>query len=215
MLQRPSRLRTFYLSPIDCRRFLHNYRRTPRKRSIQYAAALRNALSDEQRNAAAQAIADRTFSTELNAGVIVSGYWPIRNEIDPTPLMRALAAQGAELALPAIVARDQPLRFRAWRLGGELIPGQFGIFEPPPDAPEVIPDIMLIPMAAFDRAGHRIGYGAGYYDRTLAQLAERKKVTAIGLAFAVQEVGTIPALSHDVKLNYVLTELRAFDFRSL
>jgi 5-formyltetrahydrofolate cyclo-ligase len=178
------------------------------------ALAARDALSSEHRAAAAQAIADRGLPIEIVPGVVVAGYSPIRSEIDPTPLLRKLAAQGAQLALPAITAGDQPLKFRAWSPSDRLRRGRLGILEPPPDAAELVPDILLIPLAAFDRLGHRIGYGAGHYDRTLAQLREWKAITAIGLAFAAQEVEAVPALLHDAALDYVLTETQMLDFRS-
>jgi 5-formyltetrahydrofolate cyclo-ligase len=178
------------------------------------ALAAREALSGEQRAAAAQAIAVRGLPIEIMPGAVVAGYSPIRGEIDPAPLMRKLAAQGAQLALPAITARGQSLRFRAWYPNDRLLPGPLGILEPSPAAAEIIPDIVLVPLAAFDPAGHRIGYGAGHYDRTLAQLHKSKGFTAIGLAFAAQQVKAVPALQHDVALDYVLTETQTFDFRS-
>jgi 5-formyltetrahydrofolate cyclo-ligase len=178
------------------------------------ALARRDALSSTQRAIAAQAIATRGLPIEIIPGTVVAGYSPIRSEIDPTPLMRRLADQGAQLALPVITARDQPLKFRAWSPADELRRGALGILEPMPDAIEIIPDIVLVPLAAFDRAGHRIGYGAGYYDRTLEQLCTFRPVAPIGLGFAVQEIGHIPALAHDVALEYVLTEAQTFDFRS-
>ncbi len=178
------------------------------------ALAMRDALSAEQRTVAAQAIARRGLPFDVKPGAVVAGYSPIRSEIDPVPLMRKLAEQGAQLALPAITARGQSLRFRLWHPGDRLLPGPLGILEPSPAAAEIIPDIVLVPLAAFDRAGHRIGYGAGHYDRTLAQLRKSKAVTAIGLAFAGQQVETVPALQHDVALDYVLTEAQMFDFRS-
>lgn len=177
------------------------------------ALARRDGLSDEQRAAAAQAIAGRRFPVEVAKGMIAAGYSAVRSEIDPLPLMRALAAHGAQLALPVIVARDVPLIFRAWNPGGELVRGQLGILEPP-GAPEVVPDIVLVPLAAFDRAGHRVGYGAGYYDRTLPLLRRLRTITAIGLAFAVQEIPDIPADVHDARLDCVLTESGFLDFRS-
>jgi 5-formyltetrahydrofolate cyclo-ligase len=187
----------------------------PQKADLRAAAlARRDALSDEQRAAAAEAIARRGLPVEIRHGTVVSGYSPIRSEIDPTSLMQALAAQGALLALPAIAARGQSLRFRAWFAGDKLLRGPLGILEPSPAAAEIIPDIVLVPLAAFDRTGHRIGYGAGHYDRTLAQLRKLKAVTAIGIAFAVQEVEAVPALQHDVALDYVLTETQLLDFRS-
>ena len=113
-----------------------------------------------------------------------------------------------------ITARGQSLRFRVWHPGDRLLPGPLGILEPSPAAAEIVPDIVLVPLAAFDRTGHRIGYGAGHYDRTLAQLHKSKGFAAIGLAFAAQEVEAVPALRHDVPLDYVLTESNLFDFRS-
>jgi 5-formyltetrahydrofolate cyclo-ligase len=178
------------------------------------ALAARDALSSEHRAAAAQAIAARGLPIEIMPGVVVAGYSPIRSEIDPAPLLRKLAAPDVQLALPAIMAGDQPLKFRAWSPSDRLRRGRLGILEPAPDAAEIIPDILLVPLAAFDRLGHRIGYGAGHYDRTLAQLRQLKAITAIGLAFATQEVEAVPALLHDVALDYVLTETQVLDFRS-
>jgi 5-formyltetrahydrofolate cyclo-ligase len=185
------------------------------KASLRAAAlASRDALSEAQRAAAAQAIAQRGLPVEMTPGAVVAGYSPIRSELDPTPLMQALAARGARLALPVITQRGQSLRFRVWHAGDRLMPGSLGILEPSPAAAEIVPDIVLVPLAAFDRTGHRIGYGAGHYDRTLAGLHKSKGFAAIGLAFAAQEVKTVPALQHDVPLDYVLTETKAFDFRS-
>ncbi|QWG17785.1 5-formyltetrahydrofolate cyclo-ligase [Bradyrhizobium sediminis] len=178
------------------------------------ALARRDALSDKKRDAAAKAVAKRGLPIEIAPGTIVSGYSPIRGEIDPAPLMRKLAAEGVLLALPAIVARGKSLAFRAWSPDDRLMLGPLGIPEPSPAAAEVVPDIMLVPLAAFDRLGHRIGYGGGYYDYTLAHLRKAKAITAIGLAFAAQEIEAVPALSHDEALDYVLTETRVFDFRS-
>jgi 5-formyltetrahydrofolate cyclo-ligase len=187
----------------------------PSKADLRAAAlAARGALSSEHRAAAALALAARGLPVEIARDTIVSGYSPIRSEIDPVPLMRALAAQGARLALPAVTARGKSLAFRAWSAGDRLMLGPLGILEPSPAATEVIPDIMLVPLAAFDRLGHRIGYGAGHYDYTLSHLRKVKPVTAVGLAFAAQEIEAVPALRHDVALDYVLTETRIFDFRS-
>ena len=178
------------------------------------ALAKRDALSDNKRAAAAKAVAKRGLPIEVTPGMVISAYSPIRSEIDPAPLMRTLAALGAQLALPAVMARGKTLAFRVWSPDDRLMLGALGILEPSPAAAEVVPDIMLVPLAAFDRSGHRIGYGAGHYDYTLAHVRKLKAVTAIGLAFAAQEIEAIPALSHDVALDYVLTETRMFDFRS-
>jgi len=179
------------------------------------ALAKRDALSSEQRAVAAEAFAERGLPFGITPGSIVSGYSPIRSEIDPVPLMRILATQGARLALPAVMARGKSLAFRAWSPNDRLMLGPLGILEPSPAAAELIPDIILVPLAAFDRLGHRIGYGAGHYDYTLAHLRKVKAIAVIGLAFAAQEIEAVPALSHDVALDYVLTETQIFDFRSL
>ena len=187
----------------------------PTKSNLRAAAlAARDALTVEQRAAAAHAVAERGLPIEITLGAVVSGYSPIRSEIDPVPLMRKLAGQGAQLALPAVMARGKSLAFRAWSAGDRLMLGPLGILEPSPAATELIPDIMLVPLAAFDRAGHRIGYGAGHYDYTLAHLRKLKHIIAVGLAFAAQEIVAVPALPHDAALDYVLTETEVLDFRS-
>ena len=171
-------------------------------------------MSDEQRAEAAQALAKRKLPFEIAPGTIVSGYSPIRNEIDPVPWMRKLAEAGVKLALPAVLARGKSLAFRAWSPDDRLMLGPLGILEPSPAAAELVPDIMLVPLAAFDAAGHRIGYGAGHYDYTLAHFRKTKAITAVGVAFAVQQIKAVPALPHDVALDFVLTEKKVFDFRS-
>ncbi len=188
----------------------------PPKDELRAAAlARRDALDSEQRAGAAVAIAARMPPLDINSSTVVAGYAPIRSEIDPVPLMQSLARQGAALAMPAIARPDAALAFRAWKQGEALVPGAFGISEPSATAAEVVPDIVLVPLVAFDRAGHRIGYGAGYYDRTLEALRRHKTLVAVGLAFTVQEIPQVPALPHDVRLDYVLTETDLFDFRSL
>ncbi|MGJ5008121.1 5-formyltetrahydrofolate cyclo-ligase [Bradyrhizobium oligotrophicum] len=185
------------------------------KQQLRAAAlAARDALSDEARSAAAQAIAVRGLPFALEPGQVVSGYAPIRNELDPVPLMRVLAAKGARLALPVILARGHSLSFRAWSPGDRLTLGSLGIPEPSPVAAELVPDVMLVPLAAFDRTGHRIGYGGGYYDYTFSHLRKTHHLIGVGLGFAVQETEAIPALAHDAALDYVLTERETLDFRS-
>jgi len=177
------------------------------------AMARRDALSPEARQAAAEAIAARKFPLAIAPGVIVSGFMPLKSEINPLPLMRKLAGQGARLALPVVAGRGKPLVMREWVFSELLIAGVWGIREPQPEAAVVDPDILLVPLLAFDRAGHRIGYGAGYYDLTLAQLRARKLVIAAGLAFAIQEIAAIPATPRDARLDLVLTEREVIDLR--
>jgi 5-formyltetrahydrofolate cyclo-ligase len=189
---------------------------TPSKGDLRKNALdARDAMDAAARMTASEKLAARGLPFEITTGAIVSGYSPIRSELDPAPLMRALAARGVKLALPAVMARGKSLVFRAWVPGDRLTLGPLGILEPSPAMAELIPDIMLVPCAAFDRLGHRIGYGAGHYDFTLAHLRKTKPITTVGLAFAAQEIKAVPALAHDVALDYVLTEKKAFDFRSL
>jgi 5-formyltetrahydrofolate cyclo-ligase len=177
------------------------------------ALALRDALPTADRKAAAETIAARPFPVALAPGVIVSGFFPMKTEINPMPLLRKLADAGAQLALPAIAGRGKPLIMRAWHFGAPLEAGQWGIREPLADAAEVAPDILIVPLACFDRQGHRIGYGAGYYDMTIRALRAKKPVTAIGIAFAAQEVPRVPATERDERLDLVLTEKETIDFR--
>ncbi len=175
--------------------------------------AKRDALPAEVRAQGAEAIAQRAFPVAVKPGLIVSGFMPMKSEINPLPLMRKLADAGAQLALPAIKGRGHPLIMRTYQFGDELARGQWGIREPKPEAGEVAPDILLVPLACFDGAGHRIGHGAGYYDMTIHALRAKKQVTAIGLAFAVQEIFTVPATERDERLDLVLTEREVIDFR--
>jgi 5-formyltetrahydrofolate cyclo-ligase len=177
------------------------------------ALALRDALPAGERQAAAEAIAARPFPVAIRPGLIVSGFMPMKTEINPIPLMKKFADAGAQLALPAIAGRGKPLIMRAWSFGAPLNAGQWGIREPGPDAEEVAPDILIVPLACFDRTGHRIGYGAGYYDMTINALRANKKVIAIGVAFAVQEIPKVPATTRDARLDLVLTEREIIDFR--
>jgi 5-formyltetrahydrofolate cyclo-ligase len=177
------------------------------------AAARRDALPAETRKAAAEAIAARAFPLPITSGAIVAGFMPLKSEINPLPLMKALVAAGARLALPKIAGRGKPLIMRAWPWGAPLDAGQWDIREPKADAAEVDPDILLVPLLAFDRNGHRIGYGAGYYDMTIARLRSLKAVTAVGIAFAAQEVSAVPATERDARLDLVLTEREAIEIK--
>jgi 5-formyltetrahydrofolate cyclo-ligase len=177
------------------------------------ALALRDALPAAERQAAAEAISARAFPVAVKPGMIVSGFSPLKSEINPIPLMRALANAGASLALPAIAGRGKPLIMRAWHFGAPLVAGQWSIREPGHEARQVDPDILMVPLACFDRAGHRIGYGAGYYDMTIRALRTKKPVVAIGIAFAAQEIPKVPATERDERLDLVLTERETIDFR--
>jgi 5-formyltetrahydrofolate cyclo-ligase len=177
------------------------------------AIARRDAIPAEERAAAAQTIAARAFPIPVPPGIIVSGFIPLNNEIDVRPLLRKLSQTGAKLALPVVVARGEPLIMRDWEFGAPLKAGGWGISEPLPHAPEVLPDILLVPLLAFDRAGNRIGYGAGYFDITISSLRAQKPVTAIGVAFAPQEIAQVPTTPRDAPLDLVLTEREVINAR--
>jgi 5-formyltetrahydrofolate cyclo-ligase len=188
---------------------------TAKQRLRHEAHVRRDALSADARKAAAEVIAARAFPLPIWLGTIVSGFMPLKSEINPLPLMQKLAEQGVRLALPRIVGRGSPLSMRAWEFGALLDRGQWGIREPKADAPEVDPDVLLVPLLAFDRAGYRIGYGAGYYDMTIRRLRGLKAVTAVGVAFAAQEVPKIPKTPRDERLDLVLTEHEVIDLRDV
>jgi 5-formyltetrahydrofolate cyclo-ligase len=175
--------------------------------------ARRDALPVDQQSAAAQAIAERGLPVPVSPGTVVSGYSPLKFEISPLPLMRHCARDGAKLALPVIQGRGSPLIMRAWAFGETLGSGVWGIREPKAEAPEVFPDILIVPLLLFDRSGYRLGYGAGYYDMTIARLRAMKPVTAIGLAFAAQEIAEVPKTPRDARLDLVLTEREIIDLR--
>lgn len=169
----------------------------------------RATLDPDFRLEAAMSLADRAALLDLPSGIVVSGYWPIRDELDPRPLMARLKQGGRRLVLPIMVGVG--LIFRELLPDGDLIDLGFGTVGPGPDAPEFDPDVLLVPLAAFDRQGGRIGYGKGFYDTTLIRLKALKPVRAIGIAFAVQEVSNAPREAHDQLLDQIFTETELID----
>lgn len=137
-------------------------------------------------------------------GGVVSGFWPIRTEIDPRPALRELAATHS-LCLPVVVGAAQPLAFRLYSPGAHLEEAGFGTMIPAGTA-EATPDILIVPLAAFDDKGYRLGYGGGFYDRTLERLRAAAKVTAIGFAYSVQRVDSVPRDANDQPLDLIVTE---------
>ena len=138
-------------------------------------------------------------------GTIVSGFAAIRDEINPAELLAWLHAEGYRLALPVMVGKNQPLVMRSWTPGDAMEAAAWGIAEPTDDKPDVEPDIVLVPLLAFDASGYRLGYGGGFYDRTLAKLRAKKPVIAVGLAYDEQLVDAVPVESYDERLDWVLT----------
>ena len=176
--------------------------------------ARRAALARAQRLAFAAMLADEglALARRCVAGPVVSVFLPIRDEPDTRPLLARLAAAGFATALPVTPPRGEPLMFGAWRSGEPLAAGRFGTAEPTAGAPLVDPDLLFVPLAAFDRRGFRLGYGAGYYDGALERLRRHKPVLAVGVAFAAQEVESVPTEPHDQRLDAVLTEAGLLTF---
>jgi 5-formyltetrahydrofolate cyclo-ligase len=169
------------------------------------ALARRAALDPAWQEHASLRIAELVLSLEELHGLSpVSAYWPIRREVDPRPILEALHAAGVRLGLPSIEGDE--MVFRLWNPGDPLVPAAFGLSVPQPQAIRVDPAAMLVPLAAFDRSGGRIGYGKGYYDRTIAGLGRSSLRCTIGLAFSAQEVPDIPLEDHDERLDLIVTE---------
>ncbi len=136
---------------------------------------------------------------------VVSGFSAIRDEIDPRQLLLRLAGEGHRLALPVMQGKGRPLLFRAWAPGDKMGKAQWGIAEPLPDQPEVYPDVVLVPLLAFDAQGYRLGYGGGFYDRSLAGLRAKKPVIAVGIGYDELKIDAVPHLDYDQRLDWVLT----------
>jgi 5-formyltetrahydrofolate cyclo-ligase len=176
------------------------------KPAIRIAAlAARDAIPAGVR-AVAAATAARLMLPLIPRGALVALYSPIRSEMDTMPLAQALREAGHALALPLVTSRAAPLAFHAWQPGEPLHAGFGGILQPGGGTPLADPDTLIVPLAAFDRRLHRLGYGAGFYDRALAALRAERPRQAIGLAFAAQEVAALPDEPHDVALDAIVTE---------
>ena len=145
-------------------------------------------------------------------GKNIAGYWPLGDEIDCRPALEALSNAGALVALPVVAGQGQVLIFRAWRPGDVLEQGPFGTMHPNARSPVVCPQVLLVPLIAFDLEGGRLGYGAGYYDRTIASFRAHGQVTSIGLAYDVQRVDAVPVDAHDQPLDAVITNSGAIWF---
>ena len=175
-----------------------------RKAALREAAlAHRDALEIDDRLIWDEAITEHVLALPVfdSGSGPVSAYWPMRSEADPRPILEALHERGLTLSLPALVARR--MIFRRWAPYEPIVPGGFGTLVPDPAQPEIIPAILIVPLAAFDRRGYRIGYGKGHYD---AKLTELGPVTSIGIAYAAQEIDAVPEEPHDRRLDWIVTE---------
>lgn len=177
------------------------------KAELRAEAIRRRRTAYEQAADAPERLASHFLAAiEVRQDDVVSGFWPMGEEIDVRPLLIALHGMGAVCCLPATGARGQPLSFRRWSPGDTLVSGTFGTREPGPEAATLQPNILIVPLLAFDRAGWRLGYGGGYYDRTLAALRAIGPVLAVGVGFAAQEVASVPHGDTDEPLDWMVTE---------
>jgi 5-formyltetrahydrofolate cyclo-ligase len=167
--------------------------------------ARRDGLDPVWRAQASLAMAEQALTVpELREHEPISAFWPILSEIDVKILLEALHARGQRLCLP-VVAKPAMI-FRAWKPGDDLVKSRFGVHEPAAEAEEVSPRAMLVPLAAFDRQGGRIGYGKGHFDTAIAALEAKHPVSTIGVAFSVQEVARVPMEPHDRRIDIIVTE---------
>ena len=184
----------------------------------QQKRALRVLLQERRAKAAAEQPTAHNLLHDLALkqlalpdSAIVASYSAYNNEMNPAPLAEALRARGHTIALPTITGKDEALLFRRYDVGDRLEATAHGILEPLPTAPTVIPDVLLVPLLGFDRRRHRLGYGGGFYDRTLAALRRQKPILAIGLGFACQELPEVPTGPHEAPLDKIATEIEIFE----
>ncbi len=184
------------------------------KRTLRSAMlAWRQALGDAERRAASDGLLGMLRNEQpIETPCTVSGFWPIKDEIDIRPLMFEFHNQGCQLALPVVQGKGLPLLFRAWRPGDPLEAGVFGTLQPSARREAIEPDALIVPLLACDADGWRLGYGGGFYDRTLALLRKRRRITAMGVGFDAQLVPDVPRGPDDQRLDWLLTDKRACAF---
>lgn len=185
------------------------------KRRLRAALKTRRAqITPAAAAAAALAIRDRLMrETAPEPDAVVTGYWPMGDELDIRPTLEAFHARGRAIGLPVVQGRLRPLVFRSWEPGDALVPGGFGTSIPAPECEEVEPGLLLVPLLGFDRRGYRLGYGGGFYDMTIEALRRRGHgVIAVGVAFAAQEVEAVPVEDFDQRLDAIVTEAETFSF---
>ena len=172
---------------------------------------LRQDLLQKRQNMAGKDVANTEITKRVlrhitDTSKSVAAYYPFKGEVDILPSLNHLHINGHQTALPVITAKASPLSFKTWKLGDALTESFFKIPQPTQNANDILPDIILIPLVGFDRSGNRLGYGGGFYDRTLETLRATKPVIAIGIAFSIQEVDKLAPCEHDEPLDYIITE---------
>ncbi len=196
----------------------HAMTRSDEKKGLRSRARkLRRDIDGQAAATAAMALRDNFLDAMAEMSMArpaaVAGYWPMGGELDARPLLLGLHEGGFTCALPVIQGRGRPLVFRAWRPGADLEPGDLGTLHPSSAETQVVPQVVLVPLLAFDGRGNRLGQGGGYYDRTLADLRHRGRVLAVGLAYARQEVDSLPFERRDQRLDWIVTEDKAAAFQ--
>lgn len=174
------------------------------------ARATRRSFHQKNGNAFSKKIKEHFFASQhFMPQTVFAVYYPIGSEVNSRPLIDTLNDMGHITALPVIKDRQSALEFRVYRSEQKLNKGAFGVPEPSPNMPTVIPDFLIIPMLAFNKQGYRLGYGTGFYDRTLTEMRRAKPIKAIGVAYSVQQIDDMPVESHDEKMDWIITEKEA------
>ena len=171
-----------------------------------YSKSKRALLSASATSAAADLAENFMEALTIIGDGSIAGYWPIFSEFDVKPLLQKLSCAGITVSLPAVIPDQKTLVFQSWSKSMQLVKGPYGTLQPVGSSALITPDILMIPLLAFDSAGGRLGYGGGYYDRTLAKLRKEKEVTAVGIAYAGQEINEVPTCSSDQMLDWIVTE---------
>ena len=192
----------FYAVQARCHCYLNDIKAEARKLAAKARKTAHDALKDDAPLALLGQVSGFTLAGPENCFRV----FPYKSEIDTRPLLGKLAGEGWTTCLPIVIALGEPLIFRRWLPGEPTVPGVWGIPRPTDDAALVEPDVLLVPLMAFDRQGFRLGYGGGFYDRTLELLRAKKPIVAIGVAYAAQEVDFVAHDAHDQPLDFVMTE---------
>ena len=192
---------------------------TDLKSTLREAASKRREWAFALNPEAGHGLAEQFMhAVAISPGLAVSGYWPLEGELDVRPLLQKLRGFGHPIGLPIVIKRGEPLVFREWRDHDDMVEGKFKVMTPPDHAPEVLPEVLLVPLLAFDPNGYRLGYGGGFYDRTLDKLRRRAQLNghrlplAVGVAYAAQEVPEVPRGPYDQPLDWIVTERSVFKF---
>tara|TARA_Y100000589_G_scaffold84722_1_gene78690 strand:- start:965 stop:1546 length:582 start_codon:yes stop_codon:yes gene_type:complete len=187
---------------------------TAQKIQLRIYSKSRRALLSASVTSAASDLAENFMEalTIIGDGSI-AGYWPIADELDVKPLLQMLSRAGIKVSLPTVIPDQKRLVFQGWSENTQLVKGPYGTLQPHRSSAFITPDILMIPLLAFDAEGGRLGYGGGYYDRTLSELRKKKEITAVGIAYAGQEINEVPTCSNDQRLDWIVTETGVKDLR--